>query len=246
MDVKSYLKRIGYSGEAKPNLKTLKQLMKQHLLSIPFENLDVHIGRKIHLNEKFIFNKIIKRKRGGFCYELNGLFAWLLENLGFEIMRLSAQVVLDGPGKDFDHLTIAVKLGDWKLVDVGFGDSFRKPLEIKTDKIQNDGFTDFLIREDKDYLALFKKSENNEWIKQTRFKLEDHRLEEFKTECNYTQTSPDSWFTQKRLVTLAKPNGRITLTDIKFTETKNGKKTEFEITDEVFDQLLEFKFNIHL
>src|SRR2546428_2058661 len=126
MDTKAYLERIGYGGRTRPSPDVLRRLHLKHLLSIPFENLDIHIGRPIILSEKAFYDKIIKHHRGGFCYELNGLFATLLDELGFKVSMLSARVAQNGGGlsPDFDHMTLLVQLEHPWLVHVGFGDPF--------------------------------------------------------------------------------------------------------------------------
>ena len=90
MDIKKYLDRIGYNGEVKPAPEVLGALQKNHLLNIPFENLDIHYNNPIILDTKRFFNKIILRKRGGFCYELNGLFYMLLIEFGFDAKIISS------------------------------------------------------------------------------------------------------------------------------------------------------------
>src|SRR5262245_14904037 len=130
--VAEYLGRVGYDGPVDVTPETLRRLHLAHLLAVPFENLDIHLGRPIVLDVDRIFEKIVRRRRGGFCYELNGLFAWLLGELGFDVELLSAQV-LDGGrlGPEFDHMTLLVEHeGRW-LVDVGFGDSFLEPLALE-------------------------------------------------------------------------------------------------------------------
>ena len=132
MDTRDYLKRIGYRGPARPNVNVLRRLHRRHLLSIPFENLDIHLHRPIILSEAALYDKIIKHRRGGFCYELNGSFAILLKKLGFKVSMLSACVARKGGGfsPDFEHMTLLVQLkGPW-LVDVGFGDSFTEPKRL--------------------------------------------------------------------------------------------------------------------
>src|SRR5437762_3314192 len=98
MDVNAYLKRIDYAGSTAPTLETLNALHQAHLYAVPFENLDIHLGRPIILEYDHLFDKIVTQRRGGFCYELNGMFAWLLRELGFEVSMLNARV-LDGDGK---------------------------------------------------------------------------------------------------------------------------------------------------
>src|SRR5512147_1356301 len=136
MDVQAYLRRIDYRGELDPTAATLHALHRAHLLSVPFENLDIHLSRPIVLDQDALFDKIVTRRRGGFCYELNGLFALLLEQLGYKVTRLAARVVGtdDSLGPQFDHLTLQVQCPDeshspW-LADVGFGDSFLEPLRF--------------------------------------------------------------------------------------------------------------------
>jgi len=111
MDVQAYLRRINYRGELAPTAATLRDLHCAHMLAVPFENLDIHLGRSILLDEQALFDKIVTHRRGGFCYELNGLFALLLRELGFDVTLLAAGVArADGSfGPEFDHLTLLVQ-----------------------------------------------------------------------------------------------------------------------------------------
>src|SRR5215210_3696598 len=111
MDLPAYLHRINYRGEQAPTAAALRDLHRAHLLAVPFENLDIHLDRRILLDQDALFDKIVTRRRGGFCYELNGLFALLLRGLGFEVTLLSAGVAraTGGFGPEFDHLTLLVK-----------------------------------------------------------------------------------------------------------------------------------------
>src|SRR3954447_25028309 len=105
MEIDAYLKRIAYRGSREPTVETLRQLHRAHLLAVPFENLDIPLGNPIVLSVPSFYDKIVERRRGGFCYELNGLFAWLLEQLGFHVELLSAGVFSGNrPGPEFDHL----------------------------------------------------------------------------------------------------------------------------------------------
>ncbi len=133
LDVERYLQRIDYSGPTVPTLETLSALHQAHLLAVPFENLDIHLGRAIVLDEEALYDKIVERRRGGFCYELNGLFAALLRALGFRVVLLSAGVAHAGGGfgPEFDHLLLVVDLQEHWLADVGFGDSFLEPVRLE-------------------------------------------------------------------------------------------------------------------
>src|SRR5436309_4552846 len=128
VDAASYLKRIGYRGPLIPHIDVLRRLHHRHLLSVPFENLDIHLGRPIILDQRFFYKKIVENRRGGYCYELNGCFAWLLKRLGFKVSMLSARVAKkeEGLSPEFDHLTLLVHLGERLLVDFGFGDLFNE------------------------------------------------------------------------------------------------------------------------
>jgi len=132
MNVSAYLQRLNYTGPLIPTAITLRALMQAQLLAVPFENLDIHLGQPIVPDESAFFQKIVERQRGGFCYELNGLFAALLPKLGFEVTLFSARVAGENGrfGPEFDHLTLLVQLEERWLADVGFGECFREPLRL--------------------------------------------------------------------------------------------------------------------
>ena len=150
MDIRAYLDRIGYRGPLTPTAGTLRALQAAHLQAVPFENLSIHADQPIVLDDESLFDKVVSRRRGGFCYELNGLFAALLRTLGFRVAKLSAGVArADGTfGPDFDHMALLVTLGERWLTDVGFGDSFRDPLRLDERREQPEGPRAFRIDED--------------------------------------------------------------------------------------------------
>src|SRR2546428_7572640 len=122
MESKTYMERMEYLGPLRPSVEVLRKLHRRHMLSVPFENLDIHLGRPIILSENAFYNKIVKHRRGGFCYELNGSFARLLKKLGFKVSILSAPVARTGGGfsPDFDPMTLLSQLKAPWLADVGF------------------------------------------------------------------------------------------------------------------------------
>src|ERR1043165_6754189 len=131
--IDAYLARIAYSGPGDTTAATLRALHERHLLTVPFENLDIHLGREILTDEQRIVDKVVRRRRGGFCYELNGAFAALLRALGFDVEMLSARVPrADGTtSPEFDHMTLLVRAGGERwLAGVGFGECFLHPLRI--------------------------------------------------------------------------------------------------------------------
>jgi N-hydroxyarylamine O-acetyltransferase len=227
LDVPAYLARLRYTGPTTPTYETLRALHRAHLLAVPFENLDIALGRKIVLDEDAILRKIIHQRRGGFCYELNGAFAALLKALGFQTTLLSARVARDtgGESPDFDHLALRVDLEQPWLVDVGFGESFLEPLRLETAGT-------FRLMPAEERLQLEKLSRNGTWKPQYSFALTPRSLEDFAGMCHYHQTSPESHFTQNRICSQATPEGRITLSGVKLIVTRNGHREESELTSE--------------
>ena len=248
MNTKEYLSRIKFFGKTKADLNTLKKLHQKHILSIPFENLDIQNGQKIHLQKSTLFNKVIKCKRGGFCYELNYLFLSLLTNLGFDAKMISARIFDDDKfGPEFDHMAIIVNLENesW-LADVGFGDLFLKPLKVDQENKQIDGFNTFKISLLKGQSYLLSKSgSGTDFEKKYVFDTSEKRLEQFLPQCELKQKSPDSYFVINKVCTIAKKNGRKTIFNSKYIEKESGKKVEFIIENrEQEENILEMEFGI--
>jgi N-hydroxyarylamine O-acetyltransferase len=216
-------------------------------MSVPFENLDIHLGNKILLDEKRFYDKIVNRKRGGFCYELNGLFAWLLREMGFEATLHSGRVFQDGkPGPEFDHLTLIVHLEEPWLADVGFGDSFIEPLRLNESGDQIQYGTAYRILRDGEQITLLRKKSGGSEEPQYIFRTKPHLLSEFAEMCTYHQTSPQSHFTRKRVCSLATPEGRITLSDNRIIHHANGKRTERDLSKAEYHAALEEYFGVVL
>ncbi len=249
VDVPAYLTRISYSGPTAPTAANLRALHRAHLFAVPFENLDISIGRTILAREDNILNKIISLRRGGFCYELNGAFAALLRALGFQVTLLSARVARanGGEGPEFDHLTLRVDLEHPWLVDVGFGDCFLEPLRLETDSEQSDPTGTFRLVLEADRWHLQKKESEGIWTPQYSFALHPRRLEDFAGMCEYHQTSPASSFTQKRICSVALPGGRVTLSDMKLIVTREGRREERTLNcEEEWSSVLRDQFVISL
>jgi N-hydroxyarylamine O-acetyltransferase len=210
VNVDAYLERIGYEGSRDPTFETLSALQRAHMLSVPFENLDIHLGRRLVLDREANFEKVVVRRRGGWCYELNGLFGLLLERLGFTVTLLGARVVGERVGRELGHLMLRVDLEQPWLADVGFGESSLVPLPLGEEPQQ-------VVEEDG---------------VRREFALVPRLLEEFQAMCEYSQTSPDMLFTQRRLCTLATATGRITLSDLRLIERDGESVTERELADE--------------
>jgi N-hydroxyarylamine O-acetyltransferase len=238
VEIEAYLKRIKYVGEVLPTEATLRSLHRTHLFTVPFENLDIHLGREIVCDEGRILDKIVNEKRGGFCYELNGAFAALLRALGFRVRLLSCRVARqDGSyGPEFDHLTLRVDLEEPWLADVGFGECFLEPLRLEsrleqeqsgrvyrlTSRMTSASSTDAVF--DLEVMA------EGRWRKEYGFTLQPRELSDFAGMCHYHQTSPESHFTRQRICSLATAEGRITLSDEKLIETRGDSRRETSLS----------------
>lgn len=251
MNIKAYLERINYRGPLAPTAETVRALQVAHLLSVPFENLSIHAAEPIVLEDEALFRKIVEQRRGGFCYEANGLFAALLRGLGFDVQMLSAEVANADGGfsQPFDHMTLLVSLEERWLVDVGFGDSFHEPLRLDETAEQTQGTRAYRIVPDGDYFVMMQRSDNlsgGEWQAQYRFTLRPHQYADYAERCRYQQTSPLSHFTRGRLCTLATESGRITLSEMRFITTANsGEKEERVLTTPAeFAAMLRERFGI--
>jgi N-hydroxyarylamine O-acetyltransferase len=224
----AYLDRIGYRGSLAPTADTLHQLQVAHLLAVPFENLSIHGGEAIVLDDSALFDKIVSRRRGGFCYELNGLFAALLRDLGFDVSMLSAGAVgaAGAFGPPFDHMALMVSLEERWLADVGFGDSFREPLRLDVREVQQQGDCAYRIDEDSGGLILSRRDSTGAWRGQYRFTLAPHVYADYAGMCHYHQTSPQSHFTKQRLCSLATPDGRVTISGARLIVTCGRERRE--------------------
>ena len=248
MDLKEYLLRIGTDKIQKPSLEFLSDLQEKHLYSIPFEDLDIPDRAEIILDLERIYSKIIPTKRGGFCYELNGLFHWLLTQLGFKVDMLSARVYNNQKnefGPEFDHMALLVHLDKEYLTDVGFGDSFRQPIEIPSGETKDVSGHYRINSNNKTYEL--QRFENGEWEPQYSFTTKTQKFSDFNDLCCFQQNDPSSHFRTRMVCTIATQEGRITLGNNSLTITKNGNKSKTEFSSEKeFLRLLKKHFGIEL
>jgi len=225
--VDAYLQRIKFVGEVRSTESTLRALHRAHLFTVPFENLDIGLGREIVCDETRILHKIVNEHRGGFCYELNGAFAALLRALGFRVTLLSARVAReDGSyGPEFDHLTLRVDLKEPWLADVGFGECFLEPLrlESRTEQAQSGRIYRLTSMDSGFGMEVMA---DGKWKREYAFTLQPRELSEFAGMCHYHQTSPESHFTRQRICSMATPEGRVTLSDEKLIETRGASREE--------------------
>jgi N-hydroxyarylamine O-acetyltransferase len=251
IDKDAYLQRIHASGiDQLPNdLERLRLLQQHHLQSVPFENLDIHWDRPITLDTNRFFKKIVQEKRGGFCYELNGLFESLLRSLGFKTRLVSARPYSSETGNfgpEFDHAAIIVTMDDAEyLVDVGFGDFAAGPVKIVEGEEQADREGIFRIRKAPSGSLVAEKRNGVKWTPEYAFSVEGRDLAEFSGMCDHQQFSPKSFFRKGKICSVLTADGRKTLTDKSFIVTARGKRSEMPIrSDEEFNVILEREFGI--
>ncbi|MCA9864160.1 MAG: arylamine N-acetyltransferase [Thermomicrobiales bacterium] len=253
LDVSAYLARIGYDGPVAPTLSVLQDLHLAHLRRVPFENLDIHLGRPVSLAEEDLYAKVVQRRRGGFCYELNGLLAALLREMGYEVTLLAAQFPLPD-GRDpieFDHLVLRVAAPGMAavLADVAGGrNGFVSPLAIGCDTVQAQpaAGASFRLQLEEPDLWLWRQGPAEEWERVYRFTWKPRQLTDFEEGCRYHQTSPDSGFTRKRICTLLTDDGRVTLADDLLITTRNGHRHEERLTGDAWQAALDTHFGIDL
>jgi len=245
MDVRKYLNRIGIDDEdLMPTADLLRRLQHQHLLHVPFENLDIHWKNRIVPDTGRFYEKVVENRRGGFCYELNGLFNELLREIGFKTKLVSARVATgDGEfSREYDHAAIIAGAGGEEyLTDVGFGAFTAEPLKLELGLEQEDATGKYVVREHEDGYLIVLKDGVPEYI----FKPIARELTEFAEMCDFHQTSPESHFTRGKVCSLMTVGGRKTLRDNRFIVTIGTEKTETEIgSEQEFDEMLKREFGI--
>jgi N-hydroxyarylamine O-acetyltransferase len=244
----AYLQRIGLAPPVVADAATLRVLHRAHQMAVPFENLSIHLGEPVSLDENDLVTKIVRNRRGGFCYELNGTFALLLETLGAQVTRAAARVHgAKGLGPPFDHLALFVRLpdgsGPW-LADVGFGRHSVGPLMLDSRTEQQDPGGRFLLADTADGdIDVLKNGEP-----QYRIELRGRSLDDFAATCWWQQTSPLSHFTQETVCSrLTEDGGRISISSRTLIRTGDGSRTEEQLpSDDVLLAAYRDQFGITL
>ncbi|NNJ12859.1 acetyltransferase [Chloroflexales bacterium ZM16-3] len=218
MQLDAYLTRIGYTGALRPDLATLCALHRAHLLAIPYENLDIHLGRRLTLDLPQIFAKLVDARRGGWCYEMNGLFAWALRQIGFRVRLLSGTVgrASEGDTVEGNHLVLLVELDQPYLTDVGFGNGLLEPLPLVAGRYHQ-GFLTYALTTD-----------DTRWHFQNHahggpgfdLRLTPHRLADFAAACHALQTVPTSGFVRTTVCHRFTLTGIVSLRGAVLTEVR--------------------------
>jgi len=248
MELEKYLARFDASAFKEVSLQNLEHLQNLHLQHIPFENLDVIRGTPIYLNLKTIYEKVVKNNRGGYCYELNGLFHSLLVKLGYDAHLVSATVLRQTGewAKPDTHAALLVHLNEPYLVDVGFGAATpRVPVPLNGLEQTDASATYSIDQHEGNLYDLIRQSETE---KRTlyRFNIGKKNLIDFHEGCVFNQVAKESSFTHTDIVTRAIPTGRMTLADQTLTVIENGVRTKSELSSEEKVRVLRDLFFIKL
>jgi N-hydroxyarylamine O-acetyltransferase len=227
----AYLARIDVKRPEALHAEALRALHWAHLVTVPFENLSIHLSEPISLDEDALLGKIVTRRRGGFCYELNGAFALLLRALGAQVTVVAARVYGNGSlGPPFDHMALLVRLtdgtGPW-LADVGFGSFTVHPLLFDSRQEQRDPAGTFQLADAADGdVDVFADGEP-----QYRIEPRGRSLADFVPTCWYQQSSPESHFTHSAICSRLTDDGRVSISGHVVIRTTGGTRSEQQLND---------------
>lgn len=259
MDSERYLSRLNIDpGTVTAEYETLERLQNAHVRSVPFENIAItgdpsgtFAGSGVSLDAASLFEKIVERQRGGFCYELNGLFGWLLEEFGFDRRQVAGRVLTgDGEARPpANHLTNIVTLDRRYIVDVGLGlPPARRPLPFDGESRRDETGVEWRLTEsgrpDADYQTEFRRPDDEEWIARYVFRDQERQIEYVAATCEYLTTAPESPFTGEPFVTIATDSGHLKLKNGTLVRTENGETREVAVADDEWPAMLESEFGI--
>ncbi|MDQ0112665.1 arylamine N-acetyltransferase family protein [Paenibacillus harenae] len=247
--VTAYLNRIGFEGSAKPTLDTLSRLQYAHLHTIPYENLDILNGVPLSLEISRLFDKIVNRRRGGYCFELNALFGWLLEELGFQVKHYFGRFWRDEavvPCKRRHHI-LQVELDGIKyIVDVGAGAAApRWPLKLLHGIVQEQQDEWYRLMKDRTYGWLLEERKGDEWRTIYSFTEEPNLPFDYVTTSYWCENSPESIFRKGAMVAIRTEEGRNTIAGKEFRIFSQGSVNAFEPShDDHYSECLRKYFGI--
>jgi N-hydroxyarylamine O-acetyltransferase len=249
-DVERYLGRIGSPAIGAPDRTTLELLQGLHLLHVPFENLDIHRDVAIELDHAAIAAKVIDRRRGGYCYELNSLFGRLLAELGYDVEMISARVVREGGGEsqEFAHLALLVRVDGEPapfLTDVGFGDAFATPMPLLDgfERVERDKRVRLVRRGDR---WAYQDHRGEGWSSGYTFSTRARRFDDFAEMNVWQQTAPESHFRTQPMSTMLTATGRVTLAGRRLIVTDRSQRMETELSEADVPTVLRERFGVVL
>jgi N-hydroxyarylamine O-acetyltransferase len=209
--LESYLKRIGYAGSLDRNAETLTKLMRAQLFSVAFENLDVQAGKIVSLVPEQIVDKIVGQGRGGYCYEVNGLFAMALQALGFSYKFIACRPMFYPVRRPKTHMVLLVEAdGDQWICDLGFGSyGIRAPIALSAlEQVQQQDFDQFRLTTEESGAYVVQAMVDGQWLSQFGFEPYASEWVDFMPANYLNSTHPDTIFVQKLLVIKHHEQGR--------------------------------------
>ena len=246
----SYFERINYRGSTEASEDTLRDIHTAHTLNVPFENLDVFYRRPILLDGVSLYKKIVEERRGGYCFEMNGIFSLVLQEMGFKVTNLLARVTIDGIHYTTKtHQAILVEMGGNKwLADVGFGnDGIIAPLILEENTEQRQFAHTYRLITNPTLGYVLQKKKEDGYYSLYAFTLDECSPEDFLMSNHFTATFPESFFLTMRMCTMPTKDGRITLTDNHFKVVKNDDVLDTPIAhDYEFSAPLKEHFGLDL
>ena len=260
IDLDAYLARIGLGLPPTADAEGLAIVQRAHRLAIPFENLDVRLGRGISLNPEHVFEKLVHKRRGGYCFEQNQLFLRALTAIGFDARPLLARVWLmatDIPPRTHTLTLVRIDGQDW-IADPGFGGSYSPPMMLfdGSEATAPDGaqfrlsLTEdhgWLLERRGDPASTDGRTTTDSWMAQYSFTLENVATIDLELSNHWTSTRPDTRFTTLSVVSLCLPSGFATLTDRHYTRRNGDQHVEADIESATAYRLrLNFVFGIAL
>lgn len=245
--LETYLERIGFRGSARPDLETLRALQSAHVRTVPFENLDVQLHRPVGLDLDSCFDKIVRNRRGGWCFELNGVLGWALREIGFDVLRMSAGVNREclGEAQMGNHLCLLVPIEQPYLVDVGFGGSLLQPLPLAVAAHEHSPYRIALTNIGHDYWRFSEQSHGEPFSFDFRVGAADEAR--FAENCASLQSSPDSPFVQNLVVQRRTADAHLSLRGRVLTTLHEAGEDRIELASS--DELvaaLDNKFDLHM
>jgi N-hydroxyarylamine O-acetyltransferase len=239
IDIDAYLERIGYRDRLAVDRETLEALQRAHLTTVPFENLDVYNRVPVSTDTDWSLAKVVERGRGGWCFELNGAFACLLAAVGFPVARLGAAVLLGGPSAKVTHLALEVGIDRPYLVDVGFGESFCRPLALDKAGPQDGGSGTFELIPGRQGTTLARYDDGAP-AAQYRFKRVNLLMADFEPASQHLQADKSLPWHKRAFATRLLDGGpdRVTLVGNQLKLQRGGSITETPVSDERWAETL--------
>ncbi len=246
-DLKAYAARIDYCGEMEPTLHTLTNLHLAHATHIPFENLDILLGRPIRIDLESIWAKLVAGRRGGYCFEQNTLFAAVLEAIGFRVTRLAARVRMGvaAPPRPRSHMLLGVDLeAERYLADVGFGSGLMQPIPHRLGEVSRQFAWSYRVREDGAVNVLQTMTPEG-WMDLHSFTFEKQSAVDYEVANYYTSTNPHSPFVNRIVVARVEPEVRWMLLNRQLLEiTPDGRKATIVPDDDALLEVLADRFEV--